>query len=132
MLDQITEHTHRSPDWYLAKWRRRVGLEPGLGKAARFRNISAHVHVSTQDILSDALPKYVESEYRFDLRQGPQICAYCSKCLRRDEVTQDHVIPRARGGSLMGPDNLVPACGPCNRLKADDSLLLFLCKRRNS
>lgn len=132
MLDQVTEHTGRSPDHYLAKWRRRVGLVPGEGKAARFRNISAHVPVSTKDIIGDKLPKYVESEYRFDLRQGTQICAYCSKCLSRDELTQDHVIPRAHGGSHLGPDNLVPACGPCNRDKADDSLLAFLVRRRNS
>jgi 5-methylcytosine-specific restriction endonuclease McrA len=44
-------------------------------------------------------------------------CAYCG-----DAATQrDHVIPLVRGGSHT-LDNLVPACGPCNRSKGDKLL----------
>lgn len=41
-------------------------------------------------------------------------CAYCSKRPRR--LTQDHVVPVSKGGGTT-PDNIVPACGPCNGRK---------------
>jgi 5-methylcytosine-specific restriction endonuclease McrA len=41
-------------------------------------------------------------------------CAYCG-----DAATErDHIVPLARGGTHT-LDNLVPACGPCNRVKHD-------------
>jgi len=41
-------------------------------------------------------------------------CAYCG-----DSATErDHLVPLARGGTHT-LDNLVPACGPCNRKKGD-------------
>jgi 5-methylcytosine-specific restriction endonuclease McrA len=44
-------------------------------------------------------------------------CAYCG-----DAATErDHVVPLVRGGSHT-LDNLVPACGPCNRSKGDKLL----------
>lgn len=42
-------------------------------------------------------------------------CAYCGKKVARLE--QEHVIPLVAGGSHSA-DNVVPACGPCNRLKS--------------
>lgn len=47
------------------------------------------------------------------LWSGP--CAYCGY----DLPTQvDHVLPRSRGGT-DDPENLVPACKPCNMNKLD-------------
>jgi 5-methylcytosine-specific restriction endonuclease McrA len=45
-------------------------------------------------------------------------CHYCSKSLRKDECTMDHVLPISRGGrSTKG--NVVIACKDCNNLKKD-------------
>jgi hypothetical protein len=40
-------------------------------------------------------------------------CVYCSRVLARDEVTIDHLIPRAHGGTNER-DNLATACPECN------------------
>lgn len=48
------------------------------------------------------------------LRRG--ICHYCGCTFEPDELTMDHVIPVARGGtSTRG--NVVPACFGCNQKK---------------
>ena len=41
-------------------------------------------------------------------------CAYCGVYMKH--LTQDHVIPLSRGGQHL-PDNIVPACKPCNLSK---------------
>ena len=43
-------------------------------------------------------------------------CAYCGR--KPKQLTIDHVIPLAKGGSHI-PENLVPACKPCNSAKRD-------------
>jgi len=43
-------------------------------------------------------------------------CHYCGKKFERKELTMDHVVPIARGGSST-PGNIVPACRPCNAEK---------------
>lgn len=50
-----------------------------------------------------------------------QCCTYCERFLDEHEVTADHVIPLAKGGSDW-PENIVPACGACN---SDKRELLF-------
>ncbi len=42
-------------------------------------------------------------------------CYYCEKKLKHSEITLDHVIPRALGGSNKW--NLVPSCWSCNQDK---------------
>ena len=42
----------------------------------------------------------------------------CQYCGSRSNLTVDHVIPRSKGGG-SGWDNIVAACAPCNRRKAD-------------
>jgi 5-methylcytosine-specific restriction endonuclease McrA len=49
------------------------------------------------------------------LRDGFR-CQYCGTRLPAGELTCDHVIPRSQGGSSSW-ENLVAACGPCNRKK---------------
>ena len=77
-------------------------------------------------------PLRVDGERHYDawlrlLRAEP--CAFCGGA----GGTVDHVEPRARTvrglGSAHGWQNVVGACGPCNRAKADRPLLAFLLGR---
>ncbi|GJG87223.1 hypothetical protein tb265_24040 [Gemmatimonadetes bacterium T265] len=52
------------------------------------------------------------------LRECGRRCVYCAAALSFETVTLDHVYPRAHGGPNIA-GNVVAACGPCNRLKAD-------------
>lgn len=45
-------------------------------------------------------------------------CQYCGERFRGEELTLDHVTPRARGGKNAW-ENLVTACKKCNHRKAD-------------
>ena len=44
------------------------------------------------------------------------ICHYCQKKFPPRELTLDHIVPLARGGTST-PGNVVPACLACNREK---------------
>lgn len=52
------------------------------------------------------------------LRECCRRCVYCGLSLEPDSATLDHVYPRAKGGPNVA-GNVVAACGPCNRRKAD-------------
>jgi len=135
--DTLTTSLHRTPvektrDYYLQKWKRRKGLlqRSGGGKIEKFRRISHFQNVSVKDVLDDNMPRVFTSEYHFyRWNVGPLLCVYCGCRLHKGNRTQDHVIPRARGGSHMGRDNLEPACQECNWDKGDLSLLAFLADR---
>lgn len=45
-------------------------------------------------------------------------CQYCGVQPGRQELTVDHVLPRSRGGATSW-ENVVAACGPCNRRKGN-------------
>ena len=45
-------------------------------------------------------------------------CQYCAMTCSIDELTYDHVIPRAQGGKTTW-ENIVSACYACNRRKAN-------------
>jgi len=45
-------------------------------------------------------------------------CQYCGDKLSAADLTYDHVIPRAQGGKTTW-ENIVMACIPCNRAKAN-------------
>jgi 5-methylcytosine-specific restriction protein A len=52
-----------------------------------------------------------------NLLQGTT-CYYCSKAIKKLDVTMDHIVPIAAGGkSTRG--NVVPACKDCNTKKKD-------------
>ena len=55
---------------------------------------------------------------RAALRDCGRRCVYCGDRLELESATLDHVYPRAKGGPNL-PGNLVPACVPCNQMKAD-------------
>ena len=133
--DTLTTNLRRpekTPDYYLDKWKRRHGLYPrhGGGRLEKFRRIAKYQEITVVDIVNDNLPRVADSEYHFyRWNVGIILCVYCGVFLHRDNRTQDHVIPKARGGSQMGRDNLEPACQECNRAKGDLSLLEFLVTR---
>jgi CRISPR/Cas system Type II protein with McrA/HNH and RuvC-like nuclease domain len=54
------------------------------------------------------------------LRKCSFRCRYCGKPASETQLEIDHVLPKACGGTDH-EDNLVAACGDCNRGKADDS-----------
>ncbi|MBP5791434.1 MAG: HNH endonuclease [Kiritimatiellae bacterium] len=43
-------------------------------------------------------------------------CHYCGKIVGRENLTMDHVIPVARGGTSV-KSNCVPCCKDCNNAK---------------
>lgn len=45
-------------------------------------------------------------------------CQYCSVRMPQHSITIDHIKPRCRGGTTTW-ENVVAACHPCNRRKAD-------------
>lgn len=48
------------------------------------------------------------------LNQG--ICHYCQNKFASKDLTMDHIVPIARGGTST-PGNIVPSCRPCNQEK---------------
>lgn len=48
------------------------------------------------------------------------VCHYCERKFRPAELTMDHVVPLARGGSST-QGNIVAACKDCNRDKKLDT-----------
>ena len=42
----------------------------------------------------------------------------CAYCLKQTRLTQDHMIPRSKGGT-KDPANIVPACEECNQRKSN-------------
>jgi len=117
-------------DWFLAKRARKLGHAEGGGRLAKFREISRFMPVTVDQVVNDDMPKVAESEYWFYLwNVGPVLCVYCNRKLTRSTKTKDHVIPRARGGSHLGRENLMPCCRDCNGDKGCLSLLEYLLTR---
>jgi len=60
-------------------------------------------------------------------------CQYCGIRLSKAQLTIDHVLPRSRGGETRW-DNVVTACGPCNRRKGsrtpDEARMPARCRPR--
>lgn len=124
----------RTPTHYLERWRRRHGLSSwtGGGKIEKFRRISRYQNLSVLDVIAGRLPRVAHSEYHFyRWNVGKVLCVYCNCELTRENMTQDHVIPKSRGGGDLGRDNLEPACATCNFAKDDMSLLEFLVTRKD-
>jgi 5-methylcytosine-specific restriction endonuclease McrA len=52
------------------------------------------------------------------LARDQYTCQYCGAKPGRANLTIDHIVPRSRGGETLW-ENVVTACGPCNRRKGD-------------
>jgi 5-methylcytosine-specific restriction endonuclease McrA len=130
LYDTKTTYPDRDAQYFLRRHLRRRGLlhEVGAGRLARFREIARYKPVTTFDVVAGRLDDVYVAEFRHYVWRVTPHCAYCNVRLTRETLTRDHVVPRARGGG--GGDNLVPACVPCNRAKADHGLLHFLARRK--
>lgn len=127
--DTLTTRPSRDPQFYLQRHRRRRGLcvEDGGGRLARFGKIARYKQAKIEDVIAGRLDRVFEAEYNHYVWRVRPHCVYCGVLLTRTTLTRDHVIPRSAGG---GPgENLVPCCGPCNRAKANHTLLEFLVRR---
>jgi len=58
------------------------------------------------------------------------VCHYCGEKFKPSELTMDHVVPLARGGSST-KNNLVPACEQCNKKKKLETPVESLLKKLN-
>lgn len=57
-------------------------------------------------------------------------CVYCRRAAAPDEpLTQEHVIPRAKGGTRRDVSIIVPACARCNQRRGCSELVRFLLLR---
>ena len=95
------------------------------GKAEMLENGSGFIHTTGLDI---PVPSVIRLAYiikrprpqrklpRLEIYQRDNFtCQYCGK--QTSQLTLDHVIPRYRGGGHLW-ENVVSACGNCNRRKA--------------
>jgi 5-methylcytosine-specific restriction protein A len=58
------------------------------------------------------------------------ICYYCCQKFPHGELTLDHIVPLARGGTTT-PGNCVPACRDCNKEKGVDTPVDVLLRKDN-
>ena len=108
-------------------WRRAILL--GLaGRVEVLETYDRMIHTPSQQFPMPAVvraPNWVErapqtvtlTRRNVLLRDG-NTCVYCGVAGQARDLTIDHVLPRSRGGRTSW-DNLVAACGPCNRRKGD-------------
>jgi 5-methylcytosine-specific restriction endonuclease McrA len=108
-------------------WRRAVLL--GLsGRVQVLEHYARRVHTVSSSLPLPAVlrvpqwahraPTAVALTRRNVLLRDGHTCHYCGSAGHGRELTIDHVVPRSRGGHTAW-ENVVTACGPCNRDKGD-------------
>lgn len=114
-----------------SRWSWQEALEAVL--AGRVRPLAYYDRVARSPSTSLQLPAivalkhYVSQErpapltrFNLFLRDGFR-CVYCGRRQAVEELTFDHLVPRARGGTSCW-ENLVAACRACNGRKGDRTL----------
>lgn len=124
--DKRDEEARRARAWYVANheraliYRRRYSLlNPEKRAEAHARRRAAKRNAPIND--------FTAIQWRGVLEYFDYRCAYCGQ--PSDTLTQEHMQPLSRGGSHT-QDNIVPACGPCNRSKSARTLLESLLMKR--
>lgn len=107
-------------DFQLYTWADWSAMKPKQGEAVvstvRFPLRAPEVISLTR---YDRLPRQIVTFNRRNLfKRDAYACQYCGTRPRRDELTIDHVMPKARGG-VSSWENCVLACVECNNRKAD-------------
>jgi 5-methylcytosine-specific restriction endonuclease McrA len=107
-------------DYQTYTWEDWSKLRPAEGersiRAVRFRLRVPEVITLTD---YDRLPAATVSFSRRNIfKRDHYTCQYCAKQPGMEELTLDHVIPRAQGGESRW-NNCVLACLECNKRKAD-------------
>jgi 5-methylcytosine-specific restriction endonuclease McrA len=106
-------------------WHRAVTLM-FLGKVEVIRSYETFLRSPSRALPTPAVVRLVQFVRRRRVRvamtrrnvffRDGYTCQYCLRQLPVRELTCDHVVPRAQGGGSSW-ENLVAACGPCNRRK---------------
>lgn len=84
---------------------------------------TAHLKIKKPDVIRlTRYEKLPSTEVKFTRRNifdaYGYLCSYCAKKFRTEDLTYDHVVPRSKGGGTNW-QNIVPACFPCNKKKAN-------------
>jgi len=112
IVDPADYQTHTWEDW--SKLRPRDGER--FIQAVRFRlRVPEVVTLTAYDRLPTAA---VTFSRRNIFKRDRYTCQYCGRQPGSEELTLDHVIPRAQGGESRW-ENCVLACLACNKRKAD-------------
>jgi 5-methylcytosine-specific restriction endonuclease McrA len=84
------------------------------------RSPTTEIRIPSVVVLKDYVaPRKTAAFTRFNLFLRDEFsCQYCGS---KNDLTFDHVVPRARGG-ITSWENVVAACGPCNLKKGSRSL----------
>lgn len=87
-----------------------------------FRSPSREIHVPKVIALNEYVPITAAPKFcrRSILLRDRYRCQYCGKQFVGDDLTFDHVIPRAKGGQTVW-ENILSACVQCNKDKRDKS-----------
>ncbi len=109
------------PETYqLFEWEDWAELEPQPGELfiqAVSRRFCVPEIISLKDF--DRLPNSAVTFSRRNIFKRDRFtCQYCGGQPKQDELTIDHVVPRAQGGQSTW-ENCVLACVTCNHVKAD-------------
>lgn len=84
------------------------------------RSPSLALKVPSVVVLKDYVkPRKRVAFTRFNLFLRDEFC--CQYCGKKGELTFDHIVPRASGGTTSW-ENVVAACSPCNMRKGSKSL----------
>ena len=109
--------------------RQRLANEVGVGSAEHPRltgwNVMHRTDIPRRDDLAK-LPNYRTHKHTLYGRQEG-ICNGCNVLFPFRNMTVDHIVPRARGGS-DDLSNLQLLCGACNSMKGQDSHAAFLAR----
>ncbi len=111
----VDPHDYQTYDW--SDW---AQLRPA-GDDAFVQGVSLQIRVPEVVTLTDydAVPSaQVAFSRRNIFKRDKFTCVYCGVQPGTDELTIDHVVPRAHGGQSTW-DNCVLACLTCNHRKAD-------------
>lgn len=100
--ERVKEWRSRWSEKHGSEWRRQHYLANRAWYLAR-NHIQRRRDGRAIDELADAIHELLE-----------QPCAYCGTT--EEEIEIDHIVPLSRGGT-NDPENLAPACRPCNRSK---------------
>lgn len=116
----------------VAPWERAVTLE-FQGKAYALKHYSEAIKTASGFyqlpavlMLKTKYVKYFRNKVKLKKKnvfiRDKYKCAYCGKVFKKDDLTIDHVHPQSKGGKNTW-ENLITACFPCNRKKADNDIM---------